>query len=466
MTTLLPLHDGDHAVQFDDDVAAWLAGFELRLLAGRVVAMRENQFIDLQNLIAGDGAFTRDGDPHDLRRRNLGTLHYDFGGHGELVPRDAETDAARLAVALAHAGESARPPSPAAPRSPMQTVRLSPGDRLAFVPFEHARDVPNISADATHNAATRLTLSHWPANRTPARYKANLSTESVLRFVAERADDPDVRHMTTDHFDLDGLASVYGLIAPDHALRHQARLVELARFGDFARGRSDAARRLAFALDAVAARTSREIGAPHDESARIARLFRALLPALRDLLDAPSPPEALWRDADRHHAETEALLDHPDAALEQHPALDLAVFRLPAAPALRAGAARRYFGLSPIGFHNRTPLSTLAIVAHGDVVVHQRYEGWVERVSAAPRPRRDLSILARALRAAEPHACRWQYDGVQHIMPRLGHDGAQPSGLPAEAVVDALKRLLAIAPAAWTPTPDAPSERTASGALG
>ncbi|WP_009971848.1 DUF6687 family protein, partial [Burkholderia pseudomallei] len=169
---------------------------------------------------------------------------------------------------------------------------------------------------------------------------------------------------------------------------------------------------------------------------------------------------------------TEALLDHPDAALEQHPALDLAVFRLPAAPALRAGAARRYFGLSPIGFHNRTPLSTLAIVAHGDVVVHQRYEGWVERVSAAPRPRRDLSILARALRAAEPHACRWQYDGVQHIMPRLGHDGAQPSGVPAETIVDELKRLLAIAPAAWTPTPDArrrgdaPSERTASGALG
>lgn len=469
MTTLLALHDGDHAVQFDDDVAARLAGFELRLLAGRVVAIRENRFIDLQNLIAGDGAFTRDGDPHNLRRRNLGTLHYEFGGHGELAVRDAETDAARLAAALA--GESARPPSPAAPRSRVQAVRLSPGDRLAFVPFEHARDVPNISADATHNAATRLTLSHWPANRTPARYKANLSTQSVLRFAAERADAADVRHVTTDHFDLDGLASVYGLIAPDHALRHQARLVELARFGDFARGRADAARRLAFALDTVAARASREIGATDDESARVARLFRALLPALRDLLDAP-PPEELWRDADRHHAATEALLDHPDAALEQHPALDLAVFRLPAAPALRAGAARRYFGLSPIGFHNRTPLSTLAIVAHGDVVVHQRYEGWVERVSAAPRPRRDLSILARALRAAEPHACRWRYDGVQHIMPRLGHDGAQPSGVPAETIVDELKRLLAIAPAAWTPTPDArrrgdaPSGRTASGALG
>ncbi|KVE36882.1 DUF6687 family protein [Burkholderia sp. BDU5] len=465
MTTLLPLHDGDRVVQFDDDVAARLDGFELRLLAGRVVAIRDNQFIDLQNLIAGGGAVTRDGNPCDLRRRNLGALHYDFGGHGELELRDAATDGAGLAAALA-------PQTAAAPQAPVEAVRLASGDRLAFLPFERARDVPNISADATHNAATRITLSHWPANRTPARYKANLSTESVLCFAPEWVDDPDVRHVTTDHFDLDGLASVYGLIAPDHALRHQALLVDVARFGDFARGRSDAARRLSFALNAVAAQASRDIGTPRDESTRIARVFHALLPALRDLLDAPSIPDALWRDADLHHAATEALLDHPDATLEQHPELDLAVFRLPAADALRGRVSQRYFGLSPIGFHNRTPLSTVALVAHGDVVVHQRYEGWVERVSAAPRPRRDLSIFVRALQAADTHARRWQYDGVQHIMPRLGHDGARPSGIPAETIVRELKHLLAVAPAAWQPTPaaersaEAPIARVAGGALG
>ncbi|MET5013298.1 hypothetical protein AAHH80_40430, partial [Burkholderia pseudomallei] len=76
----------------------------------------------------------------------------------ELAVRDAATAAARLAAALA--GDSARPPSPAAPRSRVQAVRLWPGDRLAVVPFEHARDVPNYSADDTHIAATRLTLSH------------------------------------------------------------------------------------------------------------------------------------------------------------------------------------------------------------------------------------------------------------------------------------------------------------------
>ncbi|WP_175743348.1 DUF6687 family protein [Burkholderia ambifaria] len=452
MTILRPLYDGDRSVQLDDDVAARLAGFELRLLAGRVIAIRDNRFIDLQNLIAGNGAHTRDGNPCDLRRRNLGTLHYDFGGHGELALRDASTNTARL-DALASAAGSASLLRTTTPPSRMDAVCLSSDSRLAFLPFEHARDLPNIAADAAHNAATRLTLSHWPANRTPTYYKANLSTESVLRFAREKIDDPDVRYVTTDHFDLDGLASVYGLIAPDHALRHRALLVDVARFGDFARGRSDEARRLAFALNAIVSRTAHEFGAPYDDSTRIAQLFRTLLPALRDLLDSPFLPDALWRDADRHHVATDTLLDHPDATLEQHPSLDLAVFRLPDAHAPRGCASQRYFGLSPIAFHNRTPLSTLAIVAHCDVVVHQRYEGWVERVSAQPRPRRDLSILTRALQAAEPHACRWQYDGVQHIMPRLGHDDVQASGIPAEAIVIELKQLLSVAPAAWEPIP-------------
>ena len=445
MTSFVPLYDGDHHAQFDDDVAARLDGFALRLLAGRVIAIRDNTFHDLQHLIAGRGAVTRNGNPCDLRRANLGTLHYDVGRHGELELRDAEANDAALRAALA--------PREAGTPAAIGAVRLSPRDRLGFMPFDHAGDAPNIAADAIHNGATRLTLSHWPSNRTPARYRANLSTESVLRFVSETSVDPDVRCVTTDHFDLDGLASIYALIAPDHALRHQARLVDVARLGDFARGRSDAARRLAFALDAVAADASRNARAIDDENARIAAMFRTLLPALRDLLDAPTIPEALWRDAERHHADTEALLDHPDTRVEQHPELDLAVFRLPASDALRGRASQRYFGLSPIGFHNRTRLSTLALVAHDDVVIQQRYEGWVTRVSQAPRPRRDLSILARGLQAADAGACGWQYDGVQHIMPRLGRTCEQPGSLSAETVVSELKRLLAVAPPAWSPVP-------------
>ncbi|CDM87993.1 DUF6687 family protein [Xenorhabdus bovienii] len=445
MINSLPLHDGDCFVQVNDDVAAKLDGFELRLLASRVVAIRDNQFFDLQNLIAGGGAITRNGNPYDLRRQNLAVLYYDLSRHGELELRESDADGARLAVLTPKV-------TVAASSSPIQAVRLSPSDRLAFLPFEETRNVPNIAADAIHNISTQLTLSHWPANRTPARYKANLSTESVLRFVPDMSEYPDVRHVTTDHFDLDGLASVYALIAPEHAQSHGQLLVDLARFGDFACGHGTKARRLAFALNTITEQALHASGTVPNESVRITALFRTLLPALRDLLDASVIRDALWHDAEQHHMETEALLDSPNVTVEQYPEIDLAVFRLPTSSVPYVRVPQRYFGLSSISFHNRTPLSTIALVTQDDVVVHQRYEGWVELHSAAPRPRRDLSILARALQSAETEDCRWHYDGVQHIMPRLGRNGAPLSSLSVETIVCELKRFLAIAPAAWSPS--------------
>lgn len=41
--------------------------------------------------------------------------------------------------------------------------------------------MPNVSIDSLDNKGTVLTLSHWSSNATPARWKADLSTESVFK---------------------------------------------------------------------------------------------------------------------------------------------------------------------------------------------------------------------------------------------------------------------------------------------
>ncbi|MBS5837562.1 MAG: hypothetical protein KID05_00060 [Pseudomonas sp.] len=94
-----------------------------------------------------------------------------------------------------------------------------------------AHDIANISLDSTHTPQTLLTLSHWPANRTPQAYKANLSTQSALRYMAQARDFPDARIVTSDHFDLVGLASIYAFLAPEDAQRHAPLLIEVARLG-------------------------------------------------------------------------------------------------------------------------------------------------------------------------------------------------------------------------------------------
>lgn len=78
-----------------------------------------------------------------------------------------------------------------------------------------------------------LHLSHWIPNRTPARFKANTSTEICMKFV-ERGDDiRDFDLVVNDHIDVDGVLAVFVLRYPEVALPNRRTLIEAAEIGDF-----------------------------------------------------------------------------------------------------------------------------------------------------------------------------------------------------------------------------------------
>jgi hypothetical protein len=88
------------------------------------------------------------------------------------------------------------------------------------------------SADASFRSGVDLELSHWVPNRTPARYKADTSTEICLRFVADPL--PGAWDLcVNNHLDVDGVLSLYALVRGDLALAHRDTLVAAARMGDF-----------------------------------------------------------------------------------------------------------------------------------------------------------------------------------------------------------------------------------------
>lgn len=79
-------------------------------------------------------------------------------------------------------------------------------------------------------------LSHWPGNRTPERYRVDTTTEMALLL----AEDPrreeflsGIRVVSNNHLDTDGLLSVWAVLHPEEALRHRRFLVDAARAGDF-----------------------------------------------------------------------------------------------------------------------------------------------------------------------------------------------------------------------------------------
>lgn len=425
-----------HTLIVDPGLAPRFQHLELRLLGGRLIGIADNRFTDLLSVLGGPGCAVRNGNPWDLRRENICQLGYRLGGHGALTrstPALPEPPGGPVATAVAPPLEADLP-----------ALRLGRQSPYAFLPLGQTGCRENISLDSIDNPATLLTLSHWPANQTPAAHKANLSTTSALGFLQQGLTVEQAQLVTSDHFDLDGLASVYAFLAPDHALKHRQLLIDIARLGDFARGTSTQALHCAFTLHALAARVRVDPQASNDR--QLLARFAALLPQIADVLDNTRRYATLYAPALLDLQRSAALLADPATVIKEYPAIDLAVLRLPERGWEGEG---EYFSLSPVAVHNRTRCAVLAIVHQGRVEIRQRYESWVERVSGIPRPRRDLAIFARALQATERTPGQWHYAGVQQIMPALRFVARRHSSHASDTVLAELRQFLEQAPAAW-----------------
>ena len=110
----------------------------------------------------------------------------------------------------------------------------SPARRFEFVEESYEGDAPAISCDGLV-PGTALDLTHWQGNHTPQRFKADTSTEIALNFVVS----PEAREQwagavaVNNHFDTDGVLSVWTLLDPEGALAHRNLLVAAAEAGDF-----------------------------------------------------------------------------------------------------------------------------------------------------------------------------------------------------------------------------------------
>src|SRR4029077_2770741 len=104
--------------------------------------------------------------------------------------------------------------------------------------FEYYHDglanVPKLSVDGTVDNA--IHFSHWMGNQTPASVKADTSTEIALNLVA--APDRDqltqgIDLVTNNHFDTDGVLSVWTVLTGERALELREKLIAAADAGDF-----------------------------------------------------------------------------------------------------------------------------------------------------------------------------------------------------------------------------------------
>lgn len=95
-------------------------------------------------------------------------------------------------------------------------------------------DIPKLSVDGT--VSNSIHFSHWEGNQTPAEVKADTSTEIVLNLVASPNRNKltqGIELVTNNHFDTDGVLSVWTALAGERALELRDKLIPAAEAGDF-----------------------------------------------------------------------------------------------------------------------------------------------------------------------------------------------------------------------------------------
>lgn len=334
---------------------------------------------------------------------------------------------------------------------------------LRYVPVGALGDAPHVMVDGAPRPGTVLTLSHWPGTPTPEPLRADLSAEIVAAALAR----PDVLPAgvdvaTVDHYDQDAVASLALLCRPDLAARHQDRLIEVARVGDFGVVRDRHAALVSFALASLvdprrtplpALRGGQRPGTMIDVCAVATDAALDLLPGL--LEGHGDGGAALWTDeAAAYDAATGALCDGW-ARIEEVPELDVAVVTVDDHPD-RAAAAWDGSALHRAAVHSATDRLRIVTVAPDWAELRYRYESWVRLGAggAGVRRRVDLTAVAAELTGLDKGGARWVFDGANAITGGLHPEpGARPGITGDRFVALVLDRLAALdaGPPAWDP---------------
>lgn len=339
----------------------------------------------------------------------------------------------------------------------VEALRFSLDRRRSFVPLRYleynaSRDVANIVVDGSPNAGTVLTLTHWPGLGQPAGLEADLSAQMAFKFVSSgTAADAEV--VTNNHFDQDGLVSMYALIEREDALRYRDLLIDVASAGDFAtyrfRQAAQASMALATYADPIRSPFAADLNGPYEQQCAV--LYERLLERLPEVVLHPERFSELWVDEDRELSASEAALASGAITIEERTDVDLAVVDIAESEPQRRGhrfAADEFVGVHPMAINNATARFRLLQVHGRRYTYTDRYESWVQYRSRRPLPRVDLRPLADMLTAIDT-ATAWTASGPSSLTPQL--HTVDESSLDRADVVDRIIDYLRSAPHAWDP---------------
>jgi hypothetical protein len=318
-------------------------------------------------------------------------------------------------------------------------------------------DVPKLSVDGT--VANSVHFSHWQGNETPAQLKADTSTEIALNLVAARNRDELTRGIelvTNNHFDTDGVLSVWTVLTGERALDLREQLIPAAEAGDFSEFTNETGVRASIAIQGSDQPTPGEesgsplarqlAGANVDDDARA---YELVLPEVERLLTRTDDYESLWRSAWEKIAIAMESFERGASKVTEYADAGLSLVAL--APEVFSSS-----GFNPT--RHAAPYTAITRYAKGRLFlittplksgwayrIDYPYYSWAETVVRPRIPRRDFTGLLTELNQLERgHAGVWKLDNSEmtSAIKFLGSDGTlAASTLTPEDVAKTIRAL-------------------------
>lgn len=285
-------------------------------------------------------------------------------------------------------------------------------------------------------------LSHWPGNRTPLRYRHDLSTGMALRLAEcpQRAEFVEgITTVSNNHYDTDGVLSAFACLEPERALEYRDAMLDAASAGDFLEVPSEAALR----IDAIVTELTRHPESPirkETEGLPSARRYAAayawILPKVPELLRSQGRFEMLWHGTVENFGRTLESFSRGHATLQKLPqgiaviesADDLAMTAVMtlARPCPRVLVARHVSGGILFRFLHST-------------------RSWFDQVTPCAA-RFELGPVAHALQTAESsRAGAWHADDITAPFAELGFGVKRERGDPTDSSLDLMPSSIPVA---------------------
>lgn len=288
---------------------------------------------------------------------------------------------------------------------------------MRYLDYATASDVPNIVVDGSPNDATVLSLTHWPGIAAPPGLARDLSAEMAFAYLDAPVEHPPADVVTNNHFDQDGLISIFALIDPAGALAHRELLIDVAAAGDFATYHD---RRAARAAMAIATRGAAETTLSYGEFSD--QLYTELLPDVLPMVLDNDRYRDLWEAEDAELTASEEAIACGAVAIDERPDLDLAIVTISPDQPVREGRRfghDRFVGQHPMALHNATGRFRLLLIHGRSYRFVDRYETWVQYQTRPTLPRVDMRPLAEILTSLETGALVWGAGAPGDLTPEL-----------------------------------------------